>query len=280
MADFLLGVLLDGFRTDVRTALGLAAKAGAQGVQIYSTRGEMAPENLNAQKRRELLDLIKSHGLVVSALCGDLGGGGFTKPEKNTEKIERSKRILELAKDLETDVVTTHIGVVPEDPAHARYQILQEACGELAAYADSLQAHFAIETGPETSATLKVFLDSLGSKGVGVNLDPANLVMVTGDDPVGAVLTLGDYIVHTHAKDGNRLYYLDPEIVYGMVESHIVTGPSFEEVPLGEGQVNWEAYLNALRKIGFKGFLTVEREVGDKPYEDIKHAVEFLKAKI
>ena len=280
MADFLLGVLLDGFRTDVRTALGLAAQAGAQGVQIYSTRGEMAPENLSAQKRRALLDLVKSHGLVISALCGDLGGGGFTRPERNAEKIERSKRILELAKDLGTDVVTTHIGVVPGDPGHPRYQILQEACGALAEYADSLKAHFAIETGPETSATLKAFLDSLGSRGVAVNLDPANLVMVTGDDPAGAVYALKDYIVHTHAKDGRQIYYLDPDIVYGMVESHIVTGPSFEEVPLGEGQVDWDAYLAALRGIGYKGFLTVEREVGDRPYDDIVHAVEFLKAKI
>ena len=202
MADFLLGVLLDGFRTDVPTALGLAAKAGAQGVQIYSTRGEMAPENLTAGKRRELLDMVKSHGLVISALCGDLGGGGFTHPERNEEKIARSKLILDLAKDLETDVVTTHIGAVPVDPKHPRYGIMQEACGILAEYADSVKAHFAIETGPETSAVLKDFLDSLGSRGVAVNLDPANLVMVTGDDPAGAVHTLKDYIVHTHAKDG------------------------------------------------------------------------------
>jgi len=280
MADFLLGVLLDGFRTDVRTALGLAAKAGAQGVQIYSTGGEMAPENLTAQKRRELLDLVKGHGLVISALCGDLGGGGFTKPERNKEKIERSKLILELAKDLETDVVTTHIGVVPGDPNHPRYQIMQEACGALAEYADSLQAHFAIETGPEPAATLKGFLDSLGSRGVAVNLDPANLVMVTGDDPAGAVYTLRDYIVHTHAKDGVQLKYRDPEIVYGMVKGHIVIGPSFEEVPLGQGQVDWAKYLDALRGIGYRGFLTVEREVGDDPYGDICRAVEFLKARI
>jgi sugar phosphate isomerase/epimerase len=280
MADFQLGVLLDGFRTDVRTALGLAAKAGAQGVQIYSTRGDMAPENLTAGKRRELLDLVKSHGLVISALCGDLGGGGFTKPERNAEKIARSKLILDLAKDLETDVVTTHIGVVPGDPSHPRYGIMQEACGALAEYADSVEAHFAIETGPETSAVLKGFLDSLGSRGVAVNLDPANLVMVTGDDPAGAVITLKDYIVHTHAKDGRQIYFLDPDIVYGMVESHIVTGPSFEEVPLGAGQVDWDKYLDALRGIGYKGFLTVEREVGDQPYVDIANAIEFLKGKI
>lgn len=280
MADFLLGVLLDGFRTDVRSALKLAQQVGAQGVQIYSTKGETAPENLSTAQRRELLDLVKSHGLTVSALCGDLGSGGFTRPQANAEKIERSKRILELAKDLETDVVTTHVGVIPADSALPRYQVLQEACGALAEYADSLEAHFAIETGPETALTLKAFLDSLGSKGVAVNLDPANFVMVTGDDPAAAVHTLKDYIVHTHAKDGRRIWYRDPEEVYGMVESHIVTGPSFEELPLGDGTVDWDAYLAALRAIGFGGFLTVEREVGDNPYADIAHAIEFLKARV
>jgi sugar phosphate isomerase/epimerase len=280
MAAFRIGVLLDSFRTDVRHALRLAAQVGAQGVQIYSTNGEMAPENLSSGARRELLDLLHSHGLVVSALCGDLGSGGFTRPEANPGKIERSKRILELAKDLETDVVTTHIGVVPGDKNHPRYSVLQEACGSLANYADSLRAHFAIETGPETALTLKGFLDSLGSRGVAVNLDPANFVMVTGDDPAAAVHTLKDYIVHTHAKDGKRCYYRDPEEVYGMTESHIVTSPSYEELPLGAGAVDWDAYLAALRAVGYDGFLTVEREAGDDPYGDIAHAVGFLNERI
>lgn len=80
---------------------------------------------------------------------------------------------------------------------------MQEACFELSRYADSLNAHFAIETGPEIAATLKAFLDDLHSTGVAVNLDPANLVMVTKDDPVQAVYTLKDYIVH-HARQGRQ----------------------------------------------------------------------------
>lgn len=275
--NFSIGVIIDSFRLPVKEAVKKAAEVGAQGIQVYSTKGEMAPENLSGAQRKEFLKLVKDNGLVISALCGDLGGGGFAFAERNAEKIEKSKRILELAKELETDVVTTHIGVVPGDPNHDRYKVMQEACHELAAYADSLNAHFAIETGPETSATLKTFLDSLGSTGVGVNLDPANLVMVTGDDPAKAVHNLKDYIVHTHAKDGKRNFYVDPEIVYHMVESHIVTNNSFIELPLGEGAVNWEEYLKALHDIGYKGFLTIEREVGDRPEADIRKAVEFLK---
>ena len=277
MYRFPIGIITDSFRTDIRTALEQAAKLGADGVQIYATRGKLSPEQLTPAGRRELLDMVKSNGLVVSALCGDLGCG-FHRPEKNPELIEKSKRILDLAKELETNVVTTHIGVVPADPDHPRFRIMQDACGQLAEYADSIDAHFAVETGPETAAVLRVFLDSLHSTGVGVNLDPANLVMVTGDDPVAAVRTLKDYIVHTHAKDGVKLWDRDPELVYGIREDPLVTSPSFEEVPLGKGSVPFQNYLAALEEIGYKGFLTIELEVGDDPAKDIAAAVEFLKS--
>ncbi len=277
MYNFPIGVIIDSFRCDLKEAVKKAAQVGANGIQVYASRGEMDPDNMTAAKRKEFLDVVKSNGLVISALCGDLGGGGFTIPENNPWKIEKSKKIIEMAKELETDVVTTHIGVVPEDVNHDRYKIMQEACFQLAEFADSIDAHFAVETGPETSANLKRFLDSLGSKGVGVNLDPANLVMVTGDDPVQAVYNLKDYIVHTHAKDGKQIFYVEPEIVYGIKKDIIIEDDSFIEVPLGEGSVDFPAYLKALEDIGFKGFLTIEREVGDDPAKDIGNAVTFLR---
>ena len=279
MYPFSIGVMLNSFRLSVPEALKKASSLGAQGVQIYATRGEMAPENLVGAKRRELLDLVKSNGLTISALCGDLGRG-FGNAELNPGLIEKSKRILDLAKELETNIVTTHIGVVPEDPSHERYKVMQEACFELSRYADSIDAHFAIETGPERAKTLKSFLDALHSTGVAVNLDPANLVMVTGDDPVQAVYTLKDYIVHTHAKDGRKLLDKDPEIIYGLKEEPVTSDAAFIEVPLGEGSVDFQNYLKALNEIGYKGFLTIEREVGENPVADIQRAVEFLKARI
>lgn len=277
MYRFPIGVIIDSFRTDTRTAIQKAAELGAEGIQMYSTKGENSPENLTPAKRRELLDIVKSHGLNFSALCGDLGRGFFNK-ELNPALIEKSKRILDLAKELETDVVTTHIGVVPEDPTVERYGIMQEACFELSRYADSLGAHFAIETGPETSAVLKHFLDGLHSTGVAVNLDPANLVMVTGDDPVQAVYNLKDYIVHTHAKDGVMLYRTNPEYIYRVTPKpeDIAGIEFFREVPLGEGSVNFAAYLAALEDIGYRGFLTIEREVGPDPAADILTAKNHL----
>ena len=282
MSKFSIGVILDSFCRPIPEALDLARKMGVQGIQVYVTRGEMAPENLTGEKRREFLRMVRDHGLAISALCGDLGRG-FGRPELNPDLIRRSKQIMDLARDLDTSIVTTHIGVVPSDPAHPRYAVMQDACGELADYASSVQAHFAVETGPEPAAVLRPFLDGLHSTGVSVNLDPANLVMVTGDDPVQAVQTLAPYIVHTHAKDGIRLRVEDPEVIYG-VSTHgnqdMSLSPAYREVPLGQGGVPFDAYLSALDGIGYRGFLTIEREVGSDPAADIALAVGFLKARI
>lgn len=284
-----IGVIVDSFRVGVKEGLKKAKEVGAEGVQIYATHGEMDPANLSQAQRKELKDYIESLGLEISALCGDLGGHGFQDKTVNPEKIEKSKRILDLAVELGTNVVTTHIGIVPDDPNSEIYQTMQEACEELGIYAKSMNAYFAIETGPETAAHLKSFLDTLSTNGVSVNFDPANMVMVTGDDPVQGVYTLKDYIVHTHAKDGIQLRKTDPRDVYGMLgyEAEALdhekiaemgsSGPSFREVPLGEGQVDWEKYLQALQDIGYTGYLTIEREAGEKPEEDIGKAVQFLK---
>lgn len=277
MYRFPIGVILESFRTDTRTAIQKAAALGADGIQMYATKGEHAPENLSPAARRELLDMVKSAGLRFSALCGDLGRG-FGHRDLNPSLIEKSKRILDLAKDLETNIVTTHIGVVPEDPSHERYGIMQEACYELSRYADSIDAHFAIETGPEPSAVLKKFLDGLHSTGVAVNLDPANLVMVVGDDPVDAVHNLKDYIVHTHAKDGVMLERTNPEIIYGVtpMPEDLKGIHFFRETPLGTGGVSFAPYLKALEEIGYRGFLTIEREAGDDPARDIGIAKDHL----
>lgn len=276
MYQFPIGVLVDCFHTDIRTGVKKAADLGLKGIQVYSTTGEMAPENLSPAARKEFLDLVKSYGMQISAVCGDLGAPGFTDREVNAGRVEKSKRILDLAKEWECNVVTTHIGVVPEDNTCEQYAVMQEACFALSQYADQLNAHFAIETGPEPAARLCAFLDSLNSTGVAVNFDPANLVMVVGDDPVKAVHTLKKYIVHTHAKDGKMLKNLKPEEIYGNVEAEIQKGASFIELPLGQGGVDFKNYLKALEEIGYRGFLTIERETGEQPEADIRHAAQFL----
>ncbi len=279
MRNFKLGVLLESFRMSTREAIETAASLGLDGVQIFATTGEFAPHNMTKTKKAELLSMLDAGGLEISALCGDFGMG-FGDRERNIELVEKSKRVIDLAKELGTNIVTTHIGVVPADPTHERYKVMREACLELAEYADSVSAHFAVETGPETSAVLKSFLDSLNSTGVTVNLDPANLVMVTGDNPVTAVDNLSKYIVHTHAKDGIKYVDCNPEYIYKVMHpmpEEFKNQLLFKEMPLGHGNVPFKEYLDALEKIGYNGYLTIEREVGENPADDIKTAVEFLR---
>ncbi|MBN1809489.1 MAG: sugar phosphate isomerase/epimerase [Planctomycetes bacterium] len=276
-----IGVIVESFRAGLHEGLRKAAEIGAEGVQIYATKGELTPE-LSPARRDEFVKELGSLGLALSALCGDFGGHGFQVAEDNAGRVEASKGILDLAVDLGTDVVTTHIGAVPSDKSKPKLEAMKAACNELAEYGDRVGASFAVETGPERAKELKEFLDSLSARGVKVNYDPANLVMVTHDDPVAGVGILGDYIVHTHAKDGVHKQDIDAELVYDSFadgnQMGLDYGQYFEEVPLGEGEVDWPAYIQALKDTGFDGFLTIEREVGEDPEADLAKAVKFLRS--
>ncbi len=250
--------MVESFRRDFKEGVRIAADLGAQGIQKYATDDY----NMTDAQARELLDIVTGHGLVFSALCGDFGHG-FTDPDRNPELIDKSKRVLDLSKKLGCSIVTTHIGVVPEDECKTK-EIMRAACRELAEYGDSIGATFAVETGPEKAVVLRDFLDSLGAQGVRVNFDPANLVMCVGDIASEAVKVLGKYIVHTHAKDG---------VMVGNCEG-------WEELPLGSGNVNFDEYLPALASTGFNGFLTIEREVGGNPEADVRMAADFLREKL
>ncbi|MBQ7313537.1 MAG: sugar phosphate isomerase/epimerase [Clostridia bacterium] len=279
-----IGAMVESFRLGFRGGVEKAASLGIEGLQAYATTGsELAVENMTDEKIRETLDIVKSNGLVFSALCGDFGHG-FMNPDDNKIYVEKSKRVLDLAKKLECSVVTTHIGTVPAEECETK-EIMRAACRELAEYADSVGAAFAVETGPETGKILGEFLDSLGAGGVRVNFDPANLVMCVDDRPENALKYIGKYVVHTHAKDGIMLKKkVDEAVAIGAeAKEHkamLEMGRKYLELPLGEGDVNFDVYLPALAGTGYNGFLTIEREVGGNPVADIELAVNFLREKI
>ena len=271
------GVITDCFGRPLSESLRMAAELGFDGVQIYATKGSFSPDTLGAEEKRKYRAELRACGLEVSALCGDMGGYGFEIAADNPERIEKTKRIIELAAEFETAVVTTHIGVIPSDRQEERYRVMQSALTECGIYAAGHGVTLAIETGPEPAAVLQGFVEGT-SGGVGVNLDPANFVMVTGQDPVEAVKLLGQYIVHTHVKDGVMHKRTDPKIIYdcfarGGIEALNVSD-YFTETPVGEGDVDFPAYLRALRAVGYDGYLTVERETGADPVADIRRARE------
>lgn len=255
MADIKVGVITHSFRTpDWREQIRIAQRIGADGVQLYDIGTELDPANLSKSGREEVKQFVAAHGLEISGICGD-EGLGFAHPETVEKAMMRARQFLELAVDLGPGIVTTHIGTIPDDPEHIAWRTMQSSLEEVGAYADKIGACFATETGPEEPALMVKFFKTLKTHAVKVNYDPANLTM-GGFDAVKGVYELGDYIVHTHAKDGK------------------VGGP---EVAFGEGDVDWPAYLKALRDVGYEGYFAIERECGDDPIGDVKKALEFLR---
>ena len=278
-----IGIITDCMkRNTLAEALADAARLGADGVQIYATTGEFTPDTLGAEAKAKYKALLSQHGLEISALCGDMGGYGFERAEDNALRIEKTKRIIDLAVEFSARVVTTHIGVIPDEKTHPRYAVMLSALTECGSYAAAKGVTLAIETGPEKAKTLKAFIEDTEG-GVGVNLDPANFTMVTGQDAVEAFSILKNYIVHTHVKDGRKL---DPELKAETVYHAFAVGgvaalnacKGFEELPIGQGDVDWKSYMKALREIGYDGYLTIEREAGDAPFDDIRSAVKFIRS--
>ena len=281
-----IGIIVESLQRPLEEGIPRARELGAEGIQIYAVSRHLDMLNDPPLKLKAVKELADRSGLVFSAICSDLGGHGFSDPAGNPERLEKTRRIMENALIFNTNVLTTHIGVVPSDTGSARYADIVETLRTTGRDALNNGMVLAIETGPETPAALRQLLLDVDSKGIGVNLDPANLAMVQNCDAAEAVRLLGPYIVHTHAKDGVHLRDCDPARVYnafaegGFAQLVAETGELFREVELGKGQVKWGPYLAALRDNGFDGFLTIEREVGADPDGDISNAVRFLRAEL
>ncbi len=289
-----IGVITDCFKKPLDESIVLAGKLGFDGVQIYATTGTFSPEVLTEEDKAYYKKLLKENNLEVSALCGDMGGHGYEIEADNAERIEKTKKIIDLAVEFGAKVVTTHIGVIPEDHNDPKYKVMFNALKECGAYAKEHNVTMAIETGPENAKVLHRFVYDIGGPigkdknmynvvygGVGVNLDPANFVMVTEQDPVQAVKLLGQYIVHTHVKDGKRLMKISPRVIYdhfaeGGIEA-LNVADYFIETPLGEGNVNWKQYIQTLKDLNYQGYLTIERETGADPIADIVKGLKFIK---
>ncbi len=285
---FKIATLADWFGLGVLEGIEASRRVGAEGVQLYAWN-TLNPYEITDADIAEIRAAAERCGQVITALCGELseimpGGHGLEVAAENAPKIDYLKKVCDLAVKLGCSVVTTHIGVIPENTNDPRYTALRDACTELGNYAAERGVRIAIETGPEPIPRLCAFVDGCGGS-VGINYDPANLVMVTDVDEVAGVYTAGSRIVHTHAKDGILKKYLGPEQVYAMfaeggIEALAALPDLFEEKPLGQGAVRWPQYLKALADVGYDGYLTIEREVSSDAAADILLAVNFLKEQI
>jgi len=284
-----IATFADWFGVGTIEGIRESARVGAQGVQLFAWK-ELNPFEVTKDKVSDVRNVSQDESQTITALCGELsavnpGGHGLEVAAENPPLVDYLKRVFDLAAELNCNVITTHVGIIPDDKSSVAYEALLNACRELSEYAAKMNAWMAIETGPEPVARLCEFADEIPGGRIAVNYDPANLVMVTNDDEVKGVLTAGKRIVHTHAKDGIMKKFMGAEHIYGIfaeggVEALETLGDFFVETPLGQGSVRWREYLGALKEIGYDGYLTIEREVGKDAAADIQMAVGFLKEQL
>ena len=266
-----IGVLVDCLKLGVKQGIITARDLGFDGVQVYAVTGEIAPESLSKSGRKEFRDFVAANSLELAALVGEVGG--FDDPATAAERVDRVKQVLTLARDLGVPLVTAHIGAVSPGGADPKRKCLIESLKELGGFGERVEIFFAVETGMESAAVLKDLLDSLDAEFIKVNYDPANLVMLAGDDPIAGIETLADYIVHVHAKDGVRKGTWSLSDLFAEVQKkgreNVRMDDWFAETPLGEGQVDIPRFIGALARIGYEGFVTIEREAGQDVIQDI-----------
>ena len=231
----------------------IAANIGCTSVQPWIVDFEFRPCVLDPEvgsvaDRREVMRIAESLGLSFSGFCAQLQGavtyGGLEELDGLRWRIDKTKIALDTAAELGGNIVTTHAGILPEEKSDPAYQILLESVGEIAEHGASVGVYFAMETGQEAPQALGDFIDEVGNPWLKVNYDPCNLLKYGSEaGTVQGVYDLGDKIIHTHAKDWN---------------------PETRQATCGEGLVPWNAYMRALRDIGYQGVLAIEDETGNE----------------
>lgn len=187
---------------------------------------------------------------------------GLVPPQYRKPRLAELKRSADFASLLGVKNIVSHIGFLPVNPKDPDYLGAVKALTELADHCAERGVWFCFETGQETPVVLRRCMADIGRENLGVNLDPANLLMYGNANPIDALDLLGPFVRDVHAKDGDyptNGRELGPEKV------------------LGEGRVNFPALVAKLKSFGYSGSLTIEREIsGPQQIEDIKRAVALL----
>ncbi len=189
--------------------------------------------------------------------------GGFGNPATRAERLQRLDWGLARTRELGLADLTLHAGFLPEPTDPDRKPFL-DTLGKVSALAAARDVTVAFETGQETADLLRRTLDDLKCPNLKVNFDPANMLLYDKGDPIRAVEILGPDIRSVHVKDAHP-----PK----------VAGDWGDEVPLGRGSVDIRKFVGTLKKVGYRGPLCIEREVGDQGarVDDIAHGVRFLR---
>ena len=264
-----LGVLAR-LEEGVEQAMNKVHEMGFPTCQVATWRGEQLTDATADQLRAAAARAQVEVSTIWAGLPGrhvwDFLEGpttiGLVPEATRAERVAVLKRSADFARRVGVSSITTHVGFIPENPSDPNYPPVVDALREVAAHCDSIGLQFWFETGQETPITLLRTIHDIGLDNLGINLDPANLLMYGKANPVDALDIFGPYVRGVHAKDGE---YPTNGRQLGV------------ERPLGEGRVNFPALLGKLRAHGFGGALTIEREIsGPQQIADIQRGKRLL----
>jgi L-ribulose-5-phosphate 3-epimerase len=187
---------------------------------------------------------------------------GVVPPATRAARIDALRQASDFAKLLGVGQVQTHCGFIPEDPADTLYPGTVEAIRTVAQHCQGNGQNFLMETGQETPTTMSRVIHDVGLPNLGVGLDTANVILYGKANPVDAVDILGPHVHSIHAKDGK--WPTDPSQLG-------------EEVQIGKGLVDFRAVFTKLRRLGYSGAVTIERETsGPQQIEDVRQEKLYL----
>ena len=187
---------------------------------------------------------------------------GYVPPGTRRERELRTYAVSDFAHSLGIPGVAAHIGCLPEDPSDPEHRAVLELLRRVCDHCAHNGQTFALETGQEPAAALLEFLRAVDRPNLGVNFDPANMILYGSGDPMEALRTLGEHVLTVHCKDGTW---------------PATAGAWGQETPLGDGDVGMQRYVRTLREVGYAGPLVIEREiVGEEQRADIRQAIDLL----
>jgi len=227
----------------------------------------LQPDELTDETAKVISQLTKKYNVRITALIGHMSGPceytftggpstlGIVPPAFRAIRVKELKAHARFAKALGVTDVCTHMGFIPENPSETLYVDFVASLRHLVQYYGSLGIKLNMETGQETPTTLLRVIGDIKADNLGINFDPANFLMYGRANPIDALCMLAPYVYGVHAKDGE----------------YPTCGASLGvETPLGRGSVNMELFIKTLFKVGYKGALTIEREIsGEQQKNDI-----------
>ena len=214
----------------------------------------------------------EKHISVVSGMLGCVGEdystldsirvtGGLAPDHTWEQNRKNFQAAIPIAQRLGIRLIAFHAGFLPHDEADPAFNKMLKRLAEIADLFAAAGIDLGFETGQESAPVLLEVLHKLNKKNVGVNFDPANMILYDKGDPIEALRLLGRAVRQVHIKDAIRTK---------------VPGTWGEEVPVGTGQVNWHAFMATLNELNFNGDLVIEREAGNQRVADIRFARQTL----